>query len=139
MDTDFSDNLMRIAGSPLGEHLGWKSVEGKPDKALLQMPFAKHNVTIGNMVHGGAIAALADAAATAACWATDLVTEQSRGTTIALNINYIHAALGCDLYARAEVVQRGGSICVAEVDIETEDGTRVARATATYKLSHGKK
>jgi uncharacterized protein (TIGR00369 family) len=102
------------------------------------MPFAEHNVTVGNMVHGGAISALADAAATAACWATDTTDADSRGATIALNVNFLKAALGVDLVADATVVQRGGSICVADVSVTTDSGEVMAVARATYKLARGK-
>ncbi len=139
MANDYSTSLLRVAGSPLAVHLGLESVSSTRDKATLRMAFAEHNVTVGNIVHGGAIAALADAAATAACWATDLITKDSRGTTIALNINFLNAALGSDLLAEAEVIQRGGSVCIAVVNICDDSGREIARATATYKLSHARK
>lgn len=55
MAFSYSDISDRAAGSPLGGHLGWESVGGGKDTAILRMPFAEHNVTVGNMVHGGAL------------------------------------------------------------------------------------
>lgn len=133
---DYTDIADLTARSPLGVHLDWRTVTISEDHAVLTMPFRPHNVTVGNVVHGGAIAALADAAATAACWATRARTPESRGTTIALNINYLRAAAGCDLTAVAHVVRRGKSICVADVSVEDGDANQVARVTATYKLDH---
>jgi uncharacterized protein (TIGR00369 family) len=135
---DFSQLADGTARSPLGRHLDWHCVSVAEDEAVFRMPFHEHNVTVGDMVHGGAIAALADAVATAACWATDRLTPDSRGTTIALNVNFLNAARGCELVASARVIQRGGSICVAEVLVRDAEDTPVARATATYKLSHGR-
>jgi uncharacterized protein (TIGR00369 family) len=137
MNPDYQQLAHHTARSPLGRHLGWRPMDVRDDEAVFRMPFAEHNVTVGDMVHGGAIAALADAAATAVCWATRHVNAASRGATVALNLNYLQAARGVDLIARARVVQRGGSICVAAVEVGTESGTLVATATATYKLSHG--
>lgn len=137
MTIDFSTLADSTARSPLGRHLDWRAERIEPDRACFHMPFAEHNVTVGNMVHGGAISALADAAATAACWATpDADPATSRGATVALNINFLKAALGVGLTADARVVQRGGSLCVADVEVRSDDGELIALARATYKLSH---
>jgi uncharacterized protein (TIGR00369 family) len=125
------------ARSPLGRHLDWHAQHLENDAAQFRMPFAEHNVTAGNMVHGGAISALADAAATAACWATPRAGADSRGATVALSVNFLRAALGVDLVANARVVQRGGSLCVADVEVRDDAGALIALARATYKLSHG--
>jgi uncharacterized protein (TIGR00369 family) len=138
MALDFSSLADTTARSPLGRHLDWHAQEVDNDYARFLMPFAEHNVTVGNMVHGGAISALADAAATAACWATPDAGPDSRGATITLNVNFLKPALGTDLVADARVVQRGGSVCVADVTVTTPAGERVAVARATYKLSHGR-
>ena len=134
MTNDFSTLADATARSPLGRHLDWHAEDVTLDQARFRMPFAPHNVTVGNMVHGGAIAALADAAATAACWATPEAGSGSRGATVALNVNYLKAALGADLVADARVVKRGGSICVADVEVREPGGELVAVARATYKL-----
>jgi uncharacterized protein (TIGR00369 family) len=133
---DFAGLGDRTARSPLGQQLGWQCESITADRARLRMPYVARNTTVGEMVHGGAIAALADAAATAACWATDAATPGSRGATVALNVNYLQAALAVDLVADARVVRRGGSICVADVEVTRPDGEIVAVARATYKLSH---
>ena len=133
---DFSAVGERTARSPLGQQLDWRCESITTDHARFRMPYAARNTTVGEMVHGGAIAALADAAATAACWATDAVTPGSRGATVALTVNYLQAALGVELIADARVVRRGGSICVADVEVTRPDGELVALARATYKLSH---
>lgn len=136
MALDFATLADTTARSPLGRHLNWQAERVDNDHARFLMPFAEHNVTVGEMVHGGAISALADAAATAACWATPDAGPDSRGATIALNVNFLKAAIGTDLVADARVVQRGGSVCVADVTVSTADGDTVAVARATYKLSH---
>lgn len=139
MAIDYAILADSTARSPLGRHLGWQAEDIDDDRARLRMPFAEHNVTVANMVHGGAISALADAAATAACWATPESDPQtSRGTTIALNVNFLNAALGAELVADARVIRRGGSVCVADVEITSGDGDLIAVARATYKLSHRK-
>ncbi len=124
-----------IVASPYGRLLGLGCEEVREDLVRLRMPFRPDLTTIGTMVHGGAIASLCDVAATAACWASPKLAAGSRGTTIALTLQYLNAGKEQDLVATAAVVQRGGSICVAEVSVAGDDGTLVARASATYKLS----
>ncbi len=134
-----SDLIKSVAaqthGSAFDNHMGWECVEVREDQAVFEMPFQEHFATVGDRVHGGAIAALADAAATTACWASSKLPENPLGATIGFSINYLNAALGKNLRATANVVRRGGSICVADVWIRDEGGEDIARATFTYKIS----
>ena len=127
-----------IVGSPYARHLGIVTEGIEPDRVRLRLPYRDALTTIGDMVHGGAIAGLVDVAATAACWASPTVDPSARGTTIGLTINYLNAGRGQDLIATAEVIQRGRSIVISEVSIRALDETVVARAVVTYKLSGGK-
>jgi uncharacterized protein (TIGR00369 family) len=124
-----------IVQSPYGRLLGIVCEKVEPDCVAVRLPYRAEVTTIGDTVHGGAIAALCDVAATGACWASASLAPGSRGTTISLGLHYLAAGRGRDLTATARVIQRGGSICVAEVDVRDAAGTAVARATATYKLS----
>jgi len=124
-----------IVASPYGRLLDLQCEEIEEDRVCVRLPYRAEVTTVGNVVHGGAIASLADAVATAACWASPRVAPGSRGTTIALSVQFLNAGRGQDLIATAQVIQRGRSVCVAEVTVEGSDGTLVARASATYKLS----
>ncbi|MGH2808791.1 MAG: PaaI family thioesterase [Actinomycetota bacterium] len=122
-----------IATSPFVGHLGMRVDELAADHAVLTLPFSEQVVTIGQVVHGGAIASLADTAAMAASWATDNIPENLRGTTVALTINYLSAATAEDLRADARVMRRGRNLCYVEVDVTRGSGP-VAKALVTYKL-----
>ncbi len=89
---------------------------------------------MGDLVHGGAIAALVDTAATAVAWSSVEDAAGHRGTTVGFSLNFLEGAHAQDIVARARIVRRGGSITVCEVDVTTPDGTSVARALVTYKL-----
>ena len=78
--------------SPLVGHLGIELRELEADRAVLALPFAAHVVTIGDVVHGGAIASLMDTAAMMAAWATDEPAERLAGATVALSIDYVAPA-----------------------------------------------
>jgi len=124
-----------IAGSPYARKLGIACEEAAPDRVRMRLPWSEEHVTLGDLVHGGAIASLMDVAATAACWATPDLGPGARGTTIGFSISYLNAGRAQDLLAEARIVQRGRSIVVADVDVHGADGTHVARATVTYKRS----
>ncbi len=124
-----------IVESPLGRLLGLELVDGTPDRVVVRLPFRPEITTVGTLVHGGAIGALVDVTATAAAWSHADLARQPRGTTIGLSINYLNPAHGHDLVATGTVVQRGKSIVVCEVAVDSA-GVAVARALVTYKLTH---
>jgi uncharacterized protein (TIGR00369 family) len=123
-----------VASSPLARHLGIELVAIEPDRARLRLPFSEPVVTIGDVVHGGAICALVDTAATAASWATDELPESRRGSTVGLTVDFLAAARGVDLLASARVVRRGGQLCFCDVEVADPDGRLVAKGLVTYKL-----
>lgn len=127
--------VARAANSPLGRHLGWTCRAMKEDTAVFELPFAPHNATVGTMVHGGAIAALVDAAATAASWAHLELEPALRGSTLGFSINYLEPALDTSLTATARVVRRGRSVVVVGVDVHDGRVKLVAQASVTYKFT----
>jgi uncharacterized protein (TIGR00369 family) len=131
-----SEDLVRnvIVGSPFGTLVGVAPETIEPGRVRLRLPFRPEVTTVGDVVHGGAIASLVDIAATAAVWSgADLATSQ-RGTTIGFALNFLAAGRGQDLLATATVIQRGRTICVCEVDVRGTDDSPVARALVTYKV-----
>lgn len=134
-----SDRIVQgIVGSPLGRELEFRLEEARPDRVRVAMPFAKRRTTVGDTVHGGAIAALLDTAATAAAWSGVEDPARHRGTTIGFSVNYLDAANGEDLVAEARVIRRGGSITVLGVSVFAPGERRVAEGLVTYKLSRAR-
>ena len=132
------DALLRtaIVESPLGRLLGMELADAAADRVTIRLPFRPDLTTVGDLVHGGAIGALVDVAATAAAWSRADLTRSPRGTTIGLTINYLNGARGRDLLATATIAQRGQAIVVCEVAIADDADTPIARALVTYKLTH---
>jgi uncharacterized protein (TIGR00369 family) len=122
-----------IPTSPLPVALGIALEALEPDRARLVMPYADHLATMGDVVHGGAIATLADTAAMAAAWASDEVPEEVAGGTVSLAMSYLSAARG-DLRADARVTRRGGRLCFVAVDVLDGSGTVVATGQAVFRL-----
>ncbi len=131
-----NETLMRdvIIGSPLGSLLGLRLEGVESDVVRVRLPFRHEVTTVGEVVHGGAIAGLVDVAATAAVWSGADLAQQTRGTTIGFSLSFLAAGRAQDLLAAARVIRRGRVVCVCEVAVEGADGTPVARALVTYKL-----
>jgi len=124
-----------IPASPLAAHLGIEVDELGRDTARLRLPFAQHNVTVGDVVHGGAIATLADTAAMAASWATDdPMPADPAGATVSLHTDFLAAARSTDLTADATVLRRGGRLCFVRVEVRDARDELVATASATYRV-----
>jgi len=124
-----------IVGSPYGGLLGLVCETIETDRVRVRLPYRRDVTTVGEMVHGGAIASLVDVTATAAFWAHPSASLDARGSTVGLTLSYLAPGLGRDLFAEARVVKRGGSICTGEVVVADAEGGEVARALVTYKLS----
>jgi len=126
-----------LARSPLSRLLGVETVELGEDRAVLRLPFRPELTTIGDVVHGGALATLADVGAVAAAWADDERPRSATGATVSLTIDYLRAAEGIDLLATATVAHRAGRTAFCDVlvrDAAAPDDPPVARATAVYRF-----
>ena len=124
-----------IVRSPYGNLLGLELLEAAPDLARVRMPFRPEVTTVGDTVHGGAISALVDVAATAAFWANAVIVPESRGTTIGFSVSFLAAGRGKDLVATASVRRRGRDVSTGEVTVHDTDEMEIAVALVTYKLS----
>ncbi len=121
--------------SPFVGHLGMELREIEDDRALLALPFREEVVTIGDVVHGGAISALIDTAAMAAAWSAIEFEQPPRGTTVGLTVDFLAAGRNAELLADARVLRRGSSLCFCEVRVRASgDEEPVATGLVTYKL-----
>lgn len=122
--------------SPLVRHLGMELRSIEDDRAVLALPFREEVVTIGDVVHGGAVSALVDTAAMTAAWSAIEFEEQPpRGTTVGLTVDFLASARAQELLADAGVLRRGANLCFCEVKVSgADDGLLVATGLVTYKL-----
>src|SRR5262245_48246216 len=124
-----------IVGSGYGTLLGLELVDVEVDCVRVRLPFRPEVTTYADVVHGGAIAGLVDAAATAAVWASPSIAQGSRGATVGFSLNFTAAGRGQDLTALARVRRRGREISTVEVSVLDTAATEVAVALVTYKIS----
>ena len=124
-----------IPHSPHAAALGISPASIGTDEAVLEMPFKPELATLGDVVHGGAISTLLDTAAMASAWASDEETDSPAGATVALSVNFVAAAKGCDLRAEAKVIRRGQELSFCEVTVSDPDGKPIAHGVATYRFA----
>ena len=133
-ETSGADVMRRfLAISPFVGHLGMELVGLEPDRATLRLPFREALVTVGDVVHGGAISALVDTTAMATAWSTAEAPANLRGTTVALSVDFVTAARAQDLTAVGRVIRRGRSLVFCEVEVRDANQI-VAVGLVTYKL-----
>lgn len=123
-----------LIASPLGTRLGLTVVSLEPDRVVLGLPFQPGNVTVGSMVHGGAIAALIDVAGMSAAISNAPAESQNRAATASLVVNYLGPANGVEIRAEAQVLKRGKSLVVSRITVRDIAGNLVADGTVTSKL-----
>jgi uncharacterized protein (TIGR00369 family) len=126
-----------IPGSPLVRHLGIAVRTLEPDLAELVLPYRAELATMGDVVHGGAIATLIDTAGMAAAWAHDEdAPEGATGSTVSMTVEYLDAARGGDLLATATPARRGRSLCFCDVSVTEPPGERlVAKGMVVYRFA----
>ena len=120
--------------SPFAIHLGIRLESLREGEAELALPYDEKLTTMGDVVHGGAISSLTDAAAAAAAVSAAEGDSLAGGTTVDLSISLLAAARGSDLRARARVIRRGKAISFVEVDVQNGDGSPVAKGLVTYRV-----
>ena len=124
-----------IGRSPYAEQLGISVEAVGEGHVRARLPYAARNTTLGDLVHGGALASVVDVAATAAAWCSEQLPANPRGTTVGFQIQFLSGARSEDVVVDARVVQRGNSLTIVEVDGHGADGRLVVKALVTYKLS----
>lgn len=123
-----------IPVSPFLRQLGVVADTLEDDRAVLRLPWRPELATMGDLVHGGAIAALADAAVMAGAWVGAELPETLRGVTVSLSIDFADGARAEDVLAEARIVRRGRSMTSVEVDLRAGDGRPLGKAIGTYKV-----
>ena len=124
----------RMLDKGFGTMLGAKLQAIEEGYCRMVLPWREELSRGDALIHGGVTAALIDKAGTTAAWSYLDIPENARGSTVAMNVNFLEGAAS-DLIAEARTVRRGGSISVIDVDVKNIDGVMVAKGMVTYKIS----
>jgi uncharacterized protein (TIGR00369 family) len=112
----------------------WEPLYSKrTDRAVfIGLRLAKPHTNARGLIHGGLIAALADAAMGYSCGR--VMGETSSLVTIGLAVDFVGSAqLGQWLAVEPQVIKTGSTICFAQCLVTADDAV-IARANATFRV-----
>ena len=118
---------------PLGRTLGMRVDEYTPDRVTLSLDWAPGLCTVGGILHGGVIMALADSAA-GACALLNLPDDAAGTSTIESKTNFLGAVRGGTVTATSTPLHRGRTTIVVETSVTDASGKLVAKTTQTQMV-----
>lgn len=115
------------------ELLGIEIDERAGGRAKLLFRASEEHLNDGGIVHGGAIATLADCAMGSALGST--LDEGEQPVTVEAKVNYLEPGEKGTIVAEARVRRKGKRFTVLEAEvIQQETGEHIAYATATFTI-----
>ncbi len=118
--------------SPYYKLLGMEIMEIKEGECKIQMPFKQDLTHPYRIMHGGAIASLADSSVAMAL--ISVVEPRDRFTTIEFKINFFAPVNKGKLEAHGKIIHKGSKTAVGEVEVKNEEGKLIAKLIATYNI-----
>jgi uncharacterized protein (TIGR00369 family) len=100
--------------------------------ARFRMPFRKELTQAWGIVHGGAIASLADTAVAFALMT--LIQPGQKVLTVEFKINFFSAVDSGEMIGEARAVYTGKRLVVADMEVKNEKGTLIAKGMATWAI-----
>lgn len=126
---------MFLPSSPFVRHMGIELVEISEGSARLRMPFKADLVTVGEMVHGGALAGCIDIGIMAAAWSGERVPDKLRGVTISMAVEFVEPAQAEGVDIVGTRVRTGRRLSTCSVDIVATGSERlIATGIGTYQM-----
>jgi uncharacterized protein (TIGR00369 family) len=132
----YLEQVRKVANSsPYHRLLEIEATEIREGESRIQMLFKQELTHPYGIVHGGAIASLADSAVAMAL--ISLVEPKDRITTIEFKINFFVPVSKGELKAHAKIIHKGSKTAVGDVEVINEGGELVAKVIATYSIMRG--
>jgi uncharacterized protein (TIGR00369 family) len=115
---------------PFATELGIELIEVDPDCVRGRLDWAPHRTTTGDVMHGGAIMALADTCG-GVCAYLNLPAGADGTATIESKTNFLRAVRSGAATATTTPLHRGRTLIVLETEVTRDDGTLAAKVTQT--------
>lgn len=133
-DAELSRLREAITRVPYAQLLGINFEDATRGAATLSMSVRPELERFGGIMHGGALASLADSASAFAVLSTLGGGEQT--VTVDLTLHYLRPVTEGKLTAHARVLRAGRRVATVSVEVFNESGALVVTALTTYlKLS----
>jgi uncharacterized protein (TIGR00369 family) len=115
---------------PMYKLIGMEVVEVRPGYSRFRLPFRKELTQPFGVMHGGALAAVADSAVAIALWG--LLGADKIFTTIEMKINFIAPVSSGEVIAEGNIIHCGRRTAIGDVTIKDQNDRLVAKCIATY-------
>lgn len=119
--------------------MGIQIEDAKPgqDHASVRLPFHKQLCGGGKAYHGGVLSSLIDLTGALAAWCGHDTSKGMKASTVSLNVQFVSAALGQDVVAKALVKKRGKDLNFVDITVETADETKklIATGAMVYRIA----
>lgn len=125
----------QIPHAPVATLLGFVVTSVGAGQAVIEFDAAERHANPMGTLHGGVLAAIADAAMGVAYMSS--LGEGETFTTLELKINFLKPVWNARLRAVGNIVKKGRTISLVECDITDEKGHLVARASSTCMTLRG--
>jgi uncharacterized protein (TIGR00369 family) len=121
---------------PFANELGIELLEAAPDLVRAQLEWAPERCTIGGVMHGGVLMALADNCGGVCAFLN--LPEGAVGTaTIESKTNFLRAVRSGTVTATTRPLHRGRTMIVVETELTRDDGKLAAKVTQTQAFHYG--
>lgn len=132
METPDPTSLLDLV--PFARTLGMELIETSPDCVRGRLAWTHERTTAGEVMHGGAIMALADTCG-GVCSFLNLPEGAQRTATIESKTNFLRAVRDGAATATTRPLHRGRASIVLETEVTREDGKLAAKVTQTQVFS----
>jgi uncharacterized protein (TIGR00369 family) len=120
---------------PFANELGIELLEAGPDLVRAQLEWTPERCTVGGVMHGGVLMALADNCGGLCAFLN--LPESAVGTaTIESKTNFLRAVRGGTVTATTRPLHRGRTMIVLESELTREDGKLAAKVTQTQAFHY---
>ena len=134
--TDADLTAIARSSMPLADTLGLEMLAASAEEVRARLPFQARLCTAGEILHGGALMSLADAAG-AYCAFLNLPEGAAGTATIESKTNFFRAVRDGHVDATSRPLHIGRTTIVVETDLHDADGKHVARVTQTQAVLAG--
>jgi 1,4-dihydroxy-2-naphthoyl-CoA hydrolase len=121
---------------PFANELGIELLEASPDVVRAQLQWAPELCTVGGVMHGGALMALADDGGGVCAFLN--MPEGAVGTaTIESKTNFLRTVTSGAVTATTRPLHKGRRMIVLETELTRDDGKLAAKVTQTQTFHFG--
>jgi 1,4-dihydroxy-2-naphthoyl-CoA hydrolase len=120
---------------PFAALIGVELIEARPELVRGQLEFSPQLCTAGDLLHGGAVMALADTCG-GVCAFLNLPDGSFGTATIESKTNFLRAVREGTITASTRPLHKGRTMAVLETEVARDDGSLVAKVIQTQAFHY---